>query len=614
MSNAPLRTEGDITFRDLNKNGRLDPYEDPRQPIEVRVEDLLAQMTLAEKAGLMFQTFAGFPMDGDATFRRADLENTMGGQMVTQLLMNHFNFPGIIDPRLAAEWHNRMQALAENLRLGIPITFASDPRHAFSKNSAVSERGGKFSQWPEPIGLAATGDAALVAEFGDIARQEYVAIGIRVAIHPMADLATEPRWARINGTFGEDAELAAQMTTAYIRGFQGEQLGKTSVACMTKHFPGGGPQKDGEDPHFPYGREQIYPGNNFDYHLIPFEAAFAANTAQIMPYYGMPIGLEFEEVGFGFNKGIVTDLLRKKYGFDGVVCTDYSLVTDKQLGGGVLFATAWGVEQLSIPERVKKILDAGCDILGGESCPEVIIELVQSGQVTEARLDESVRRILRDKFRLGLFDNPYVDADAAEQIVGNAAFRAAGAQAQRKAIVLLKNGPATGNPLLPLTGRPKIYVENIAPAIAESYGQVVATIDEAELAILRLNTPYQPREGNFLERMFHAGDLDFKEPEKTRILTILAKIPTVVAIHLDRPAVIPEIAEQCAALLGEFGASDDAVLDVVFGGFAPSGKLPFELPASMDAVLRQKSDMPYDSVNPVFPFGHGLSYLKTAPA
>ena len=147
-----------------------------------------------------------------------------------------------------------------------------------------------FSQWPEPIGLAATGDAALVQQFGDIARQEYLAVGIRVALHPMADLATEPRWARINGTFGEDAELASRMVSAYIRGFQGEKLGPHSVACMTKHFPGGGPQKDGEDPHFSYGKDQVYPGNNFDYHLIPFEAAFQAGTAQIMPYYGMPVG------------------------------------------------------------------------------------------------------------------------------------------------------------------------------------------------------------------------------------------------------------------------------------------------------------------------------------
>jgi beta-glucosidase len=425
----------------------------------------------------------------------------------------------------------------------------------------------------------------------------------------MADLATEPRWARINGTFGEDAQLSARLTGAYIRGFQGAALGSHSVACMTKHFPGGGPQKDGEDPHFPYGKEQVYPGDNFDYHLIPFDAAFAAGTAQIMPYYGVPIGLKYEEVAFGFNKQIITSLLRERYGFDGVVCTDWGLLNDTVIGGQVaMVARAWGVEHLTLAERAKKAIEAGVDQFGGEACPEVIVELVRGGQIAESRIDESVRRLLRDKFRLGLFDNPYLDVDAAERIVGNQRFRAAGALAQRKAIVLLKNGAAPSEPILPLRGRPKVYVEHIGADVAGAYAEVVQNIEDADLAILRLEAPYQPRDGSFLERLFHAGDLDFKDEEKTRILGILERVPTIVAITLDRPAVIPEIAARSAALLADFGAADDAILDVVFGRFAPSGKLPFELPSSMEAARRQKSDVPYDSEEPLFAFGHGLSY------
>jgi beta-glucosidase len=608
MQPTNLLPDDGVAYRDLNKNGRLDPYEDPRRPIEERIENLLAQMTVAEKAGLMFQTFAAFVFDDGASLLAGEIGESPAGQMVTDKLMSHFNFPAISEPANAAEWQNRMQALAEQTRLGTPITFVSDPRHAFSTNPATSVRVGKFSQWPEPIGLAAIGDPAVAEEFADIARQEYLAIGIRVALHPMADLATEPRWARINGTFGEDAALAASLTAAYIRGFQGEQLGPQSVACMTKHFPGGGPQKDGEDPHFPYGKEQVYPGDNFDYHLIPFEAAFAAGTAQIMPYYGKPVGLAYEEVGFGYNKAIITGLLRGKYGFEGVVCTDYGLVTDKMIRGGKTEATAWGVEHLTIAERVKKILDAGCDILGGETCPEVLVELVERGEVAENRLDESVRRILRDKFRLGLFDNPYVNPEAASQIVGDERFRAAGALAQRKAIVLLKNGLAGAAPVLPLSGRPKLFVEKVAAEVAGRYGDVVSDLAAADLAIIRLETPYQPRDGNFLERMFHAGDLDFKGEEKARILHLLAQKPTIVVIHLDRPAVIPEIAADAAALLGEFGASDDAVLDVIFGRFAPVGKLPFELPSSMEAVRQQYPDAPHDSPNPLFHIGAGLAY------
>ena len=188
------------------------------------------------------------------------------------------------------------------------MTLSSDPRHGFDDNPGAFMATTAFSQWPEPPGLAAIGDEELVEEFAYIARQEYIAVGLRSALHPMADLATEPRWARINGTFGEDNQLAAKLTGAYIRGFQGAELNAQSVACMTKHFPGGGPQKDGEDPHFVYGREQVYPGDNFDYHLPPFEAAFEAGTAMILPYYGMPIGTEHEPVGFAFNKGIITGL------------------------------------------------------------------------------------------------------------------------------------------------------------------------------------------------------------------------------------------------------------------------------------------------------------------
>jgi beta-glucosidase len=593
-------------FRDLNKNGRLDPYEDPSRPLEERVEDLLAQMTLEEKAGLMFHQIAGVNPDGTleppahGPFRQPIAES------VTGKLINHYNVHALPEPRLAARWHNNVQRLAEATRLGIPVTISSDPRHGFQSNPLTSFAATSFSQWPEPIGMGAIGDPQLVEQFGDIARQEYTALGIRVALHPMADLATEPRWARINGTFGEDAEIAASLTAAYIRGFQGAELGATSVACMTKHFPGGGPQKDGEDPHFAYGREQVYPGGRFDYHLPPFEAAFAAGTAQIMPYYGMPVGTDLEEVGFAFNKQVITGLLREHYGFDGVVCADWGVITDKA-GPATMVARAWGVEHLTPAERLKKALDAGMDQFGGEACPELVVELVRTGQVSEARIDASARRLLRDKFRLGLFDNPYLDEDAAERIVGRADFRAAGEEAQRRAIVLLKNGEHGGTPALPLAGRPRIYVEGIDPQTAAQYGEVTG-IDEAELAVVRLSAPYEKRNGEFLEQLFHAGDLDFKSPEKERIMALLARIPTVVAIHLDRPAVIPEIAENALALLGEFGASDTAVLDVVFGRFAPQGKLPFELPSSMAAVRAQHPDAPHDSENPLFRFGYGLGY------
>jgi beta-glucosidase len=537
-----MPSEDGFAYRDLNENGRLDLYEDSRRPIEERVEDLLSKMTLEEKAGMMFHTMVGMNEDGSLLEEAGPMNPAPTSDLLAGRFMNHFNVYAVAAPRQMAEWLNRLQKLAERTRLGIPVTISSDPRHAYSKDEEESNltsfmMSGGFSQWPGPIGLAAIGDPALVKEFGDIARQEYLAVGIRVALHPMADLATEPRWARIQGTFGEDAKLASRIVSAYIEGFQGDTFGPESVACMTKHFPGGGPQKDGEDPHFSYGKEQVYPGDNFDYHLTPFEAAFEAGTAQIMPYYGMPVGLAVEEV----------------------------------------------------------------------ACPEVVVGLVRSGLIQEARIDESIRRLLRDKFRLGLFDDPYVDPETAERVVGSDAFRRAGEVAQRRSIVLLKNAETDYGRFLPIRGRPKIYVENLDPGVAGEYGRVVESVEDADVAILRLSAPFEPREG-FLERHFNAGDLDFKDEEKAHILDVLGKVPTVVDIYLERPAVIPEIADRSAGLLADFGACDAAVLDVIFGRFKPSGKLPFEMPSSMDAVRRQKEDVPHDSEDPLFTFGYGLTY------
>jgi beta-glucosidase len=271
-------------------------------------------------------------------------------------------------------------------------------------------------------------------------------------------------------------------------------------------------------------------------------------------------------------------------------------------------ARAWGVEHLSRPERVAKIIEAGVDQFGGEFCPEIVVDLVRAGRIPQARIDESVRRLLRDKFRLGLFDDPFVDPDAAERIVGNSKFRERGEYAQRRSMVLLKIGEVNGAPMLPLSGRPRLYLESVSRDVAARYGEIAERVEDADVAILRLRAPYEQREKNLLERLFHSGDLDFKEPEKSRILAILRSVPTIVDIFLERPSVIPEIAAEAAGLVGNFGANDAALLDVVFGRFAPTGRLPFELPSSMAAVARQKEDLPYDSQAPLFPFGYGLTY------
>lgn len=607
---APTLTLNGKSYRDLNKNGKLDPYENPDAPLEDRVSDLVSQMTLEEKAGAMFITMVGITSDGkpqDAPEIGSDvfgiiLPLMMGtnAEMLIEKKMNSFNLVSQFSSEVLALHNNAIQKRAERTRLGIPVTIASDPRHGGEFNPGAVIATPAFSAWPGPLGLAATRDTALVERFGDIARREYLATGIRLALHPMADLATEPRWGRTNGTFGEDAQLSAEMTRAYIRGFQGDSLDQNSVACMTKHFSGGGPQADGEDAHFGYGAEQVYPGDNFDYHVIPFtEGALPAGTAQIMPYYGIPVNQTDEEVAFGFNKAIITRLLRDSLKFQGVICTDWNIITDGAMGQ----ARAWGVQDLSEKERVKKVLDAGCDQFGGESCPHHIVELVQEGSLPESRLDESVARIMADKFRLGLFDDPYVEAEQADNLTGTTGFRAEGLDAQRKSMVQLKN-----ESLLPLRANQKVYLVGTQDATAYGkYGTVVSDLEEADVVVYRIASPFDPRSDEFLESFFQQGRIWYNDEELAEILPVLSAKPSVVVAGLVRPTVLTPLDAVAKAVLVDFGSSDEAVADVLFGKAKAQGKLPFELPRSQEAVEQQLEDVPYDSKDPLYPFGAGMN-------
>ena len=606
MSRRPMSTSAEgVAYRDLNGNGRMDPYEDPRRTPDERVADLLPRLSLAEKAGLMFHTIVGVGEPG-AHDVPAGFSPHTARELVAERLLNHLNVHELPSPRETARWQNAMQELAEGTPHGIPVTFSSDPRHAFTENSGVSFAAGALSQWPEPLGLAAIGDAELVERLAEVTRREYLALGLRAALHPQVDLATEPRWGRQAQTFGQDAGTASAFVAAYLRGMQGEALGPHSVACTTKHFPGGGPQADGEDPHFPYGREQVYPGGRFDEHLEPFRAAIAAGTSGMMPYYGMPVGLELdgepvEEVAFSFNRRIITGLLREELGYDGVVLTDWGLVTDVEISGKPFPARAWGVEHLSELERTARILEAGADQFGGELRTDLLVELVESGRIPVERIDESVRRLLLVKFSLGLFDDPYVDEDAAERIVGSAEFLAAGHRAQAEAVTVLGN-----DGVLPLGRDLRLYVEGVDPAVAGGYGTVVADPAEADLAVVRLQAPYEPRDQYFLEFMFHQGSLEFPDEVVERIGKLAAQVSVVLDVALDRPAVLTPLDGAVTALTASFGASDAALLDVLTGRIRPRGRLPFELPRSMDAVRASRPDVPSDTADPLYPYGSGL--------
>lgn len=612
MTSPRFSTAPDGTrFRDLNGNGVMDPYEDPRRSADERTEDLVGRLSLEEKVGLMFQTVIEVGDDGEVLEAPGAISKSPTTTVVVHKNMNHFNVHAIRTARQAATWNNNLQALAESTPHGIPVTISTDPRHAFVENTGVAFSAGPFSQWPEGLGLAALDDVETVRRFAEVARREYVAVGIRAALHPQIDLATEPRWGRQAQTLGQDAARVTEFTAAYLRGFQGEKLGPDSVACTTKHFPGGGPQQDGEDAHFPYGREQVYPGGMFDYHLEPFREAIRRGTAAMMPYYGMPIGLEvdgeaIEEVGFGYNRQIVTGLLREQLGYDGVVVTDWELVNDNHVGDQVLPARAWGVEHLTAVERMEKILDAGSDQFGGEECVEMLLELVRAGRVSEQRIDESVRRLLRVKFELGLFDDPYVDVDAAERIVGNPEFRALGEEAQARSLTVLVNEERDGRPVLPLRSVGAVYAEGFRADDVAELGEVVTDPSQANLAIVRIGAPFDPRDDLFLEAWFHQGSLEFAPGLVYRLNQIAASCPLVIVVNLDRPAILTPFVGHAAAIVADYGSSARAVLDALTGRVLPRGRLPIEIPRSMDAVRSSREDVPSDTGDPVFPVHHGL--------
>lgn len=607
------RTPDGTVFRDLNGNGIMEPYENPGLPVAERAEDLLGRLSLEEKAGLMFHTMVSAAESGkigDETPRagRAGLKEVVAGKFV-----NHLNLHFVPEPKLASRWVNDLQRLAmHSSPHGIPVTLSTDPRHSFIENWGASFTAEYFSAWPEPLGLAAVRDEHLVREFAAIARAEYTAIGIRAALHPTIDLATEPRWARQYSTFGQDSDLVARLALAYLEGFKDQPLGADSVACMAKHFPGGGPQQDGEDPHFPYGREQVYPGGMFEHHLEPFKRVIEHGVTAIMPYYGMPVGLELdgepvEEVGFGFNRQIITGLLREKLGYDGVVCTDWSLVTESGLHGRQLPPRAWGVEHLSQKERVLKVIEAGCDQFGGEECPELVVELVREGQLTEERIDVSVRRLLTVKFDLGLFDNPYVDEELAEQRTGLPEYVEAGQQAQARSVTVLKNEACNGSPVLPLRASLRVYADGMSANALTEAGFVPATDPaEADLAIVRVAAPFEFRDHYMLESSFHAGSLEFDSETLRKVERLAASVPVVLVPHLDRPAVLTPLEPHCAAIAAVYGASDTAVLQALTGAVAPEGRLPFQLPRSEAAVKASRPDVPGDTNDALYECGFGL--------
>lgn len=611
-------------FLDLNRNGRLDRYEDWRLTAEDRADDLLRQLTLEEKAGAMVH--GTLPGDASTSQGRAGLSPSgydlvRAKELIIGRGVTSFITRLSIKPAALAEQNNAVQAIARSSRLGIPVTISTDPRNHFNYLHGATVQSNGFSQWPDAIGFGALRDPVLVRQFADIARQEYRAVGIHVALSPQADLATEPRWPRIAGTFGSSANIVGPLVKAYVEGFQGgaNGLAQNGVLAVVKHWVGYGAQPEGFDGHNAYGRTATLDNPSLREHVAAFRGAFAAQVGGVMPAYpileGVTIGgRPLEQVGPGFNRTLLSEVLRGEYGFDGIILSDWAITEDctaeceapTRPQGPAEIGMPWGVERLSRQQRFEKGILAGIDQFGGVDDPQAIVAAVRAGRLNEERLDRSVRKVMIAKFRQGLFDNPYVDAAAAARLVGTAGFQHLADVTQRRAQVLLQNRGG----LLPLRRAGKVFLHGISKDAAEAAGlQPVSRIEDAEVAIFRLVAPSEKlHPHHFFGNRQKEGRLDFRDgdPDYEALKVAAAKVPVIASVYLDRPAILANVRDKAEALLGNFGASDSALLDVILGRSNAEGRLPFELPASMRAVEAQHPAKPDDSPRPLYPVGHGI--------
>jgi beta-glucosidase len=682
-------------FKDLNKNGVLDTYEDWRKPVAERAKDLAAKMTVEQIAGLMLYsrhqaipaqeagmfvgTYKGQPFTKSEA-KPSDLSDQQIA-FLTKDNLRHVLMTSIKSPAVAAEWNNNIQELVEGIGMGIPSNNSSDPRNGANKDSEYNAgAGGSISQWPEELGLAATFDPAITEKFANIAAREYRALGITTALSPQIDLATEPRWNRFVFTFGEDPKLATDMARAYVDGLQTspkpiktyQDWGNQSVNAMVKHWPSGGPEEGGRDGHFAYGKFAVYPGNNFQNHLKTFlEGAFrlygkTKKASAVMPYYTISYNQDTKNganVGNGFSKYIVTDLLRNKYGYDGVVCTDWSITANEGATPNVFAGKSWGVEKLSIAERHYKVMMAGVDQFGGNNDINPVLEAYQMGVKEQGefamrkRFESSAVRLLLNIFRVGLFENSYLNTEETKAIVGKPEFMKAGYEAQLKSIVLLKNQ----NKTLPIAKGKIVYVpKRITPASINFFGQPSAEKIEypvnleslkryytltddpakADFAIVFIKSPIS---GGYSKTDREAGgngyvpiSLQLKDytataaraqsiaagdpvvdptitnrsylnktsksnsyPDLNTILDTKKAMkdkPVIVAINITNPMIFGEFEKDVDAIVGEFGVQLDAVLDIISGKNEPSALLPLQMPTNMTTVEKQFEDVPHDMI------------------
>ena len=666
-SGVSILYQDDYAFKDLNQNGELDIYEDWRETPSKRARDLAQQISIEQIAGLML--YSPHMVVNDSVPNEKIISCLLQDQM------RHILVTKVKNAYTAALWHNNLQAIAEAQPFGIPTNNSSDPRNYTEADGEFNAgSGGDISQWPREIGLAATFDMDIIHRHAHIASIEYRALGITTTLSPQIDLSTDPRWRRFYGTFSEDADLCTDIARVYTDAFQTTPgspsgWGNQSVNCMAKHWPGGGTGEGGRDAHYCFGQYGVYPGNNFEEHLLPFTQGAlqldgpTSSAAAIMPYYTISYGIDpsGENVANGYSRYIITDLLREKYGFDGVVCTDWTITADNP-SVETMNGKPWGVEHLSVDERHFQAIYAGCDQFGGNDDKQPILAAYQlwcqrfGKESAEQRFRASAQRLLLNFFRVGVFENPYVDPNYTAQVVGCKEFVEEGYDAQLKSIVMLKNHQQ----VMPIKKGAKVYFPkryypasigffsrhqpNIAhydwqidTALIKQYYQLTDDPDEADFALLYIFSPegnwgYSEKDvqqggtgyvpislqyedytatsaraqsiaGGDIKESFtnrtYLGKSDYSYNRYDMLQVIQTKQmmgdkPVIVLVQPARPFIPAEIEPYSDGLLLGFGVKDQAYLDILCGDAEPYGLLPMQLPKDMHTVETQLEDMAHD--------------------
>lgn len=686
-ADAPVLEIDGCIFKDLERTGELLPYEDWRLDAAARAEDLAGRLSIEEIAGLMMYSphqmvpaYPGgpfsasydgkpFPESKKRPWEMSDQQKRfLKEDHVRHVLLMIFESAGT-----AARWNNEMQRYVEALPHGIPVNFSSDPRHgAGSAAAEYKSQAGQVSKWPEGLAMAAAFSPELCRQYAEVVAKEYRALGIATALSPQIDLGTEPRWMRIEDTFGTDPDMVAKLGKAYCDGLQTTEgsrdgWGTESVCAMVKHWPGGGPCESGRDAHYPFGKFAVYPGGCFEEHLKPFaEGAFhldgpTGQAASVMPYYTVSWNqdqADGQNVGNSYSHYLIHDLLRERYGYDGVVCTDWGITGDPEQEMDSFGSRCYGVEHLSEAERHLRIIENGVDQFGGNDRVAPILEAYRIGcqrygeKAMRRRMEASAVRLLKNFFRCGLFENPYLDPEESEALVGCKAHQEMGFAAQLRSVVMLKNRRA-----LPVASGKKVYIpdrfirarknffrltdpEKTVPGasrkIVSDFYEWADTPEEADFALLFIESPltdgyskeereksgngyrpvslqYRPYQAEKARESSIAGG-DFREASDNRTyrrkwntaanesdldLIIdtkrrMGEKPVVVCVRIHNPMVFAELEPYADAILADFGVQQEAVLTLVSGQAEPSGRLPVQMPADMETVERHCEDKPFD--------------------